>query len=210
MLCCDVIDVPHYVCHVQVTGRRLLQQQLHMSPTARRNRLTTQRSNTAAADFASLRPLLQHQSSHEQIHQQNTLMSAAAGATSLPVFGRQLSQHSQRRHMLQQQHPSNITGTLQDTLCLVPPSNWPFELPPDIGLIGCDDPKQRPYLAGFQPVELPVVFHCKWGNLLQAKCCQLLAPFELCYIVGVCAIMLGLLPTHAAPHLHVTFFPPLN
>jgi hypothetical protein len=149
-----------------MTGRRLLQQQLHMLPSARRRRQHF--SNPAVVDFA--------------------------GEAAQSAFGQH---HNNSRHLQQQQQQSNISGTLQDTICLVPETNWPTDWPPDI-TFGCQDPQPRPYPVGFHPVEVPVVFHCEWGHLLQAQRPQLLRTFELCYIVSACTNLLGRLSIHPA------------
>lgn len=141
----------------QVTGRRLLQQQLAELPGARRSRRHHQHSSAAMG--TSIRPPFLG-----AIYASSAANSTAFAATAAGAVHRRAEYYSRSRHLQQQ---SSLSGTLQDTICLVPTANWPVDGPQDI-TFSCPDMQQRPKLAGFQPAEMPVVFHCE----LRGSCKQ--------------------------------------
>jgi hypothetical protein len=102
---------------------------------------------------------------------------AAVNSTAVAADAQELQEselYSISRHLQQQQQQQqgSIPGTLQDTVCLVPLDNWPaLDPPPDINF-PCPKPTQQPYLAGFKPVELPVVFHCELRTFLASFTAQ--------------------------------------
>ncbi|WIA40342.1 hypothetical protein OEZ86_013709 [Tetradesmus obliquus] len=142
-------DAATGVTQVKVTGRRLLQQQLAELPGARRSRRHHQHSSAAMG--TSIRPPFLG-----AIYASSAANSTAFAATAAGAVHRRAEYYSRSRHLQQQ---SSLSGTFQDTICLVPTANWPVDGPQDI-TFSCPDMQQRPKLAGFQPAEMPVVFHC--------------------------------------------------